>query len=100
MAAYTYRMPSGFAGMITRVDTSDTEAQTIDSTTPPTSFGIPVKMVAGKIQPLANGDAATVIYGFLARPFPFQGRTYPARSARRYLRRLAQATSCAADTCR
>lgn len=74
MTAYLYRMPSGFAGMITRVDPTDTEAQLIDPATPPTSFGIPVKMVAGKIQPLANGDAATVIYGFLARPFPFQGQ--------------------------
>lgn len=74
MTAYLFRMPAGFAGMITRVDTSDTEPQLIDPTTPPTSFGVPVKLVAGKIQPLAAGDAATVIYGFLARPFPFQGQ--------------------------
>lgn len=73
MTAYLYRLPSGFAGMITRVDTTDTEPQIIDSATPPTSFGVPVKMVAGKIQPIAAGDAATVVYGFLARPFPFQG---------------------------
>jgi hypothetical protein len=74
MAAYLFRLPAGFAGMITRVDTTDTEPQVIDSTTPPTSFGVPVKMVAGKIQPVAAGDAATVVYGFLARPYPFQGQ--------------------------
>lgn len=74
MTAYLYRLPSGFAGMITRVDTTDTEPQIIDSAAPPTAFGIPVKMVAGKIQPLAANDAASVIYGFLVRPFPFQGQ--------------------------
>jgi hypothetical protein len=74
MTAYLYRLPSGFAGMITRVDPSDTEPQIIDSTTPPTAFGIPIKMVNGKIQPLATGDAASVVYGFLVRPFPFQGQ--------------------------
>jgi len=75
MAAYLYRMPSGFAGMITRYDTVDTQAQIIDSTTPPTAFGIPVKLVAGKIQPIAAGDAATVVAGILVRPFPFQGQS-------------------------
>lgn len=73
MTAYLFRLPSGFAGMITRVDATDTEPQIIDSTNPPTGFGVPVKMVNGKIQPIAAGDAAAVIYGFLARPFPFQG---------------------------
>lgn len=74
MTAYLYRLPSGFAGMITRVDATDTEPQIIDSTTPPTAFGVPVKMVNGKIQPIAAGDTASVIYGFLVRPFPFQGQ--------------------------
>jgi hypothetical protein len=29
-----------------------------------------VKIVSGKVQPIASGDAATVVYGLLQRPYP------------------------------
>ena len=71
--AIKYRMPLGFAGDVTRAQSSTIEARLIDGTTPPLKYGIPVKLVSGKIQPIASGDAATDIYGWLVRPYPTSG---------------------------
>lgn len=70
MVAFLYRMPSGIAGDVTRPSNSTTEPQQIDSGTPPTKYGVFVKIVSGKVQPIASGDAATVVYGLLQRPYP------------------------------
>lgn len=71
MVAYLYRGPVSIPGAITREPESATvEDRVVDSTTYPTAFGVPVKVVSGKIQPVASGDAATVIYGMLVRSFP------------------------------
>lgn len=70
MVAYLLRVPAGIAGDVTRKDQATIEAQVVDSTTPPTRFGEPVKIVTGKVQPFASGDAASVVYGFLVRPYP------------------------------
>jgi len=74
LQAYQFRMPAGFAGDLMRADMGATiESQQIDPNTPPTAFGIPVKLVNGKVQPLAASDAAAVIYGFNLRAYPIQG---------------------------
>lgn len=77
MVAFLYRMPAGIPGDVTRPSQSTIEPAIIDATTPPTSYGIPVKLVSGKVQPLAGGEAATAIYGLLARPYPTNAGTDP-----------------------
>lgn len=75
MVAYTSRVPAGFAGTVSRSDSLTVEQQIIDSGTPPTAYGRFVKIVAGKVQPIASGDAATVVYGLAVRPYPAQSTT-------------------------
>jgi len=73
MTSYLYRMPAGIAGDVTRREVAKIEAQIMDPNTPVTVFGVPVKMVSGKIKPLAaSGDT---IYGFLVRPYPVASET-------------------------
>lgn len=72
MVAYVTRVPAGFAGSVSRSDSLTIEQELIDSATPPTAYGQAVKVVSGKIQPLASGDAGTVAYGWLVRPYPAQ----------------------------
>jgi hypothetical protein len=72
--AYTFRMPAGFAGDVQRVEAAVIEPQIIDSSAPPTAFGVPVKMVNGKIQPINNAaDTAASVYGVNLRAYPIQG---------------------------
>lgn len=74
LLAYQFRMPAGFAGDLMRADMGATiESQQIDSNTPPTAFGVPIKLVNGKVQPIAANDPASVIYGFNLRAYPIQG---------------------------
>lgn len=76
MVAYVTRAPAGFAGAITRTDPGMTiTPELIDASSPPTAFGAPVKRVAGKVQPIASGDAASAVAGFVVRPFPVQSAT-------------------------
>lgn len=70
MVAFLYRMPAGIPGDVTRPSNSTTEPQQIDSGTPPTKYGVFVKLVSGKVQPVASGDAGSVVYGLLQRPYP------------------------------
>lgn len=72
LQAYQFRMPAGWAGDLMRAEAATIEHQQIDSTTPPTAFGVPIKLVSGKVQPLAASDAASVIYGFNLRVYPIQ----------------------------
>ena len=72
--AFVYRMPAGIAGDVTRREHAKIEPHVIDAVTPPTRYGEPVKLVAGKIQPMAEGDTGQP-YGFLVRPFPGQVAT-------------------------
>lgn len=73
--AILYRMPSGIPGALSRgADNCTIESGIYDGTTPPTAFGIPIKHVSGKVQPIAAGDViANVVKGFLVRPYPIQG---------------------------
>lgn len=73
MVAYPYQMPSGIAGNVTRPDVATIEQFILDQTTTPTGFGLPVKIVSGKLQPIGSGDVASSIVGFLARPYPTSG---------------------------
>lgn len=70
MVAFLYRMPAGIPGDVTRPSNSTTEPQQIDAAAPPTKYGVFVKLVSGKVRPIASGDAASVVYGLLQRPYP------------------------------
>ncbi|AJY14712.1 hypothetical protein K6W16_13825 [Burkholderia dolosa] len=72
--AYQYRMPAGFAGDLQRAEVATIETQLIDPAAPPTAFGVAVKMVNGKIQPINNAaDTADSVYGVNLRAYPIQG---------------------------
>ena len=74
MVAFTYRMPAGIPGDLTRQSVSTVEAQAFDATLPFASYGIPGKIsVNNKFAPINTGDTAAAVYGFLVRPFPAQG---------------------------
>lgn len=91
--AYQYRMPAGFPGDLQRAEVATIETQLIDPAAPPTAFGVPVKMVNGKIQPINNAaDTAVSVYGVNLRAYPIQGNGR-IRSARRRRRRAARPTS-------
>lgn len=69
--AFLTRMPVGVPGALTRPDLCAVESQIMDGDNPVTAFGAPVKIGPnGNIQPLAAGDAAADVYGFLTRPWP------------------------------
>lgn len=72
MVAFRYRMPAGIPGAVNRVEQLTSEAQIMDTGTPVTLFGVPVKIVSGLVRPIASGDAASLVYGFLIRPYPTQ----------------------------
>lgn len=72
--AYQYRMPAGFAGDLQRVEAAIIEPQQIDAAAPPLAFGLPVKLVSGKIQPINSAsDGVLSVYGVNLRPYPIQG---------------------------
>lgn len=76
MTAITTRMNVAIPGAISRSFAGQVISQEIiDPNTPPTKFGQPVKLVAGKVQPLASGDAAALIYGVTVRAYPTQDAT-------------------------
>lgn len=70
MAAFKYRIPAGIPGAVNRAVQATIEAQVYDAAFPVLLYGVPVKIVSGLVRPVASGDAATVVYGFLARPYP------------------------------
>lgn len=72
MVAFKYRMPAGIPGATNRVEQLTAEAQIMDTAFPVTLFGVPVKIVSGLVRPIASGDAASLVYGFLIRPYPTQ----------------------------
>lgn len=70
MPAYTYRMPSGVAGSVTRALDTSVESVFLNALKPVLSFGAPVKLVSGKAEPFEAGDDAADFYGVLARVAP------------------------------
>ena len=73
MAAYTYRMPSGVVGSITRPLETTVESVFLNASKPVLSFGAPVKLVNGKAEPFEVGDDAADFYGVLSRVAPSIG---------------------------
>lgn len=67
--AFIYNMPAGIAGDVTRKEHSKIESHIMDANYPVTKYGIPVKMVSGKIRPMAASDSGQP-YGFSVRPYP------------------------------
>jgi len=70
--SFLYRMPSGIAGNITRIDETNVETAYMGATAVG-AFGAPVKIVNGLILPFAGGETATSFYGVLTRVAPSQG---------------------------
>lgn len=76
MVAYTYRMPAGIAGSLTRPDAGNVEPVALDATLPFAVYGRFGKTSGtGTFIPLAGGEAASAITGILVRPFPIQGNS-------------------------
>ena len=73
MTAYTYRMPSGIPGDVTRQSVATIETQILDSGNAFSGYGLFGKIASGKFVPVGSGDAASSVYGVLVRPFPTQG---------------------------
>jgi hypothetical protein len=68
--AILYRMPSGIPGASSREEHKTIESVPHDPAAPFAGFGLFGKIVAGKLQPVGAGDAATAVYGLLLRAFP------------------------------
>lgn len=77
MTAYLKSLPFGAPGVLSRPHVHTNEPQMVNSAAAPTAYGVPVKMVSGKVNAIAASDAATVVYGFLVRPFPSQDFAFP-----------------------
>jgi len=74
LQAYQFRMPAGFAGDLQRAEVATIETQQINSATPPTAFGVAVKLVGGLVTPINNSaDTAALVYGINLRAYPIQG---------------------------
>lgn len=73
MVAFLYRMGNGVPGDVTRQSQSTIEPQVFNSSLPFSAYGLPGKIASGKFVPIAGGETAADIYGFLVRPFPTQG---------------------------
>ncbi len=73
MVAFLYRMGNGVAGDVTRQSQSTIEPQIYNSSLPFGGYGLPGKIASGKFVPIAGGEAASAIYGFLVRPYPITG---------------------------
>ena len=75
MVAITTRMGEGFPGRVSRSDSLTIEALPINNSTPPGYYGCPVKISSNQVSGLASGDAGSVVFGFLAQPYPIQGNS-------------------------
>lgn len=72
--AFLYRMPAGIPGALSRDSVATIEAHAFDSATPFSAYGLATKVSsAGKIVPVVSGDAESVVWGLLVRPYPITG---------------------------
>lgn len=69
MPVYNKRMPAGIPGRVSRRSGATLESILLGIAM---LFGAPGKVVSGSLVPLAEGDSAAVIYGFLASQYPTQ----------------------------
>lgn len=70
--AFLTRMPVGIPGDVTRKALSKVEPSYMNASLPVLAYGVPVKLASEKAVPVAENDAATVVYGFAVRPYPIQ----------------------------
>lgn len=81
--AYQFNMPSGIPGSVSRAEHATIEAQLLSSTNQPIAYGVPVKIVSGKVQGFQSTDTTafgitvatgievgTKPHGILIRPYP------------------------------
>lgn len=75
MAAYTYRMPSGIPGDVSRKSHSTIESHNMQ--TPVAAFGVFAKMdtTTGNIVALGYSDTADSVYGLVVRSYPTTSAT-------------------------
>ncbi len=75
MAAYTYRMPSGIPGDVSRKSHSTIESHNMQ--TPVAAFGVFAKMdtTTGNIVALGSSDTADSVYGLVVRSYPTTSAT-------------------------
>jgi hypothetical protein len=69
--AYTYRMPAGIPGTISRAPGQATvESVQLSSSAPFSAYGLPgvIDGTSYQFRPVQSGD--TAVYAFLVRPFP------------------------------
>lgn len=71
--AFLYRMPSGIPGDISRQSAGTVDTGFYDSNYTFTAYGLPAKLVSGKLRPLTTGDTFANVTGFLVRPYPTTG---------------------------
>nr|WP_253260895.1 hypothetical protein [Rhodanobacter glycinis] len=74
-------MPSGIPGDVSRKLNSTIESAFFDSAAVFASYGIPAKLVNGKVQPFSGGETAASLHGFLVRPYPTQSAQEPIGTA-------------------
>ena len=74
MTAILYRASAGVAGDVTRPDDTIVESAFLSATNPPTAYGVPVKLVDGKLQAFTATDDESALYGILTRVAPSESR--------------------------
>jgi hypothetical protein len=70
MVSFTTSLPAGIAGEVTRKEHSIIESGLFDATLLPDSFGVAVKINAGKFEKIQAGALAGDVYGYLVRYAP------------------------------
>lgn len=68
--SFRFRAGAGVPGDVANSLNTVVESWRLDATNPPLAFGAPVKLVAGEIEAIESGDAATDFYGILTRSVP------------------------------
>lgn len=103
MAAYTYRMPSGIPGDVSRKSHSTIESHNMP--TPVAAFGVFAKMDAtGNLAALGSSDTADTVYGLIVRSYPTTsatndlGQAVPPKSITDVLVRGYMTVKCNAGT--
>lgn len=70
MVAFTYSMPLGIPGSVSRVEHAVVESMPYDTTATFSGYGLPAKLSSGKVVPMGAGSVATDCIGILVRPMP------------------------------
>jgi hypothetical protein len=75
--AFQFRMPAGIPGQVTRASQATVEAQLLDTTYFPTSYGVPVAIDATShnMRAIKAADVVASVYGMYVRPYPTNSNT-------------------------